>query len=118
MATTRKFPRVKAVRAYTKDSTGVQLTYGADCHDVVDHHWIDGHPTPITNPMSGHPLYTASRKSWGINALGSLIVEVEAEDGTTGVGVTIGGEPGMRKLSIVIIIFVTFFTTILVSILI
>jgi L-rhamnonate dehydratase len=30
--------------------------------------------------------YRAFRKSWGINALGSVIVEVEADDGTTGVG--------------------------------
>ena len=26
--------------------------------------------------------------------MGGLVVEVEAEDGTTGVGITIGGEPG------------------------
>jgi L-rhamnonate dehydratase len=36
----------------------------------------------------------ATRKSWGINALGSLVVEIEATDGTIGVGITIGGEPG------------------------
>jgi L-rhamnonate dehydratase len=40
---------------------------GADCHDVDDEHWINGHPTPIANPMSGHPQYAATRKSWGIN---------------------------------------------------
>ncbi len=28
---------------------------GADCHDVADTHWINGHPTPIANPMSGYP---------------------------------------------------------------
>lgn len=33
------------------------------------------------------------RKLWGINALGTTVVEVEATDGSTGVGVTIGGEP-------------------------
>ena len=32
-----------------------------------------------------YPEYAASRKSWGINALGSVVVEVEAADGTTGV---------------------------------
>jgi L-rhamnonate dehydratase len=37
--------------------------------------------------------YRAFRKSWGINALGSVIVEVEADDGTTGVGVSTGGDP-------------------------
>jgi len=44
--------------------------------------------------MSCYPAYKGARKSWGINALGSLIVEIEAEDGTCGVGVSIGGEPG------------------------
>jgi L-rhamnonate dehydratase len=65
--------------------------------------------------MSVHPQYAATRKSWGINgaslgnmlavillakrplvllaALGSVIVEVVADDGTTGVGVSIGGDP-------------------------
>ena len=62
------------------------LTLGADCHDVVDSHWINGHPTPIANPMSGHPQYRDYRKSWGINALGSVVVEVQSEDGSVGVG--------------------------------
>ena len=59
---------------------------GADCHDVDDQHWINGYPTPVANPMSMYSQYKAQRKSWGINALGSIIVEVEAEDGTIGVG--------------------------------
>jgi len=67
---------------------------GADCHDVEHEHWINGFPTPIANPMSMYKQYQGTRKTWGINALGSLIVEVEAEDGTVGVGITIGGEPG------------------------
>ena len=53
---------------------------------IRDRHWINGHPTPIANPMSAYPRYQQYRKSWGINALGSVIVEIEAEDGTTGVG--------------------------------
>ncbi len=61
-------------------------TAGADCHDVHDHHWINGHPTPIANPMSPYPRYQAYRKSWGINALGSVVVEIEDECGTCGVG--------------------------------
>eukprot|EP00731_Ephydatia_muelleri_P036122 Em0202g12a len=89
-ATCNSFPRVKEVRAYTKKASSDQ---GADCHDVEDKHWINGHPVPIANPMSCYPLYQAHRKSWGINALGSIIVEVECEDGTVGVGVSIGGEP-------------------------
>ena len=59
---------------------------GADCHDVVDQHWINGYPTPITNPMSIYPQYQHLCRSWGINTLGSVIVEVECEDGTVGVG--------------------------------
>lgn len=31
--------------------------------------------------------------SWGINALGSVIVELELEDGTVGIGTSIGGDP-------------------------
>lgn len=88
----RDFPRIKAVRAYVPEAK--QGDQGADCHDVDDEHWINGCPIPVANPMSGYELYQSTRKSWGINALGSLVVEVETEDGTTGVGVTIGGEPG------------------------
>ena len=59
---------------------------GADCHDVVDQHWINGYPTPIANPMTAYPMYRPQRKLWGINALGGVVVEVESEDGTVGVG--------------------------------
>lgn len=102
---TKVFPRIKQVRAYVaggaKDELEKKLNkqagntdQGADCHDVADEHWINGYPTPIANPMSSYPQYAGARKSWGINALGTLVVEVEADDGTTGVGITIGGEPG------------------------
>ena len=74
MTSCRDFPRIKVVRAYVVEApSGDQ---GADCHDVDDHHWINGHPVPIANPMSGYPQYREHRKSWGINALGSLVVEV------------------------------------------
>lgn len=62
------------------------LFLGADCHDVVDKHWINGYPTPVSNPMTPYPLYRAQRKLWGINAMGSVVVEVESEDGSIGVG--------------------------------
>ena len=75
--------RIKEIRAFVKKPSADQ---GADCHDVVDKHWINGFPTPIANPMSCYEQYRAERKSWGINALGSVVVEVEAEDGTCGVG--------------------------------
>lgn len=87
----RVFPMIKAVRAYTVDAA--KGDQGADCHDVDDEHWINGFPNPIANPMSGYPQYAATRKSWGINALGTVVAEVEAYDGTTGYGVSIGGEP-------------------------
>ena len=90
----RDFPRIKEVRAYTPSTNQSGKDQGADCHDVEHEHWINGNPTPIANPMSGYAQYQGTRKSWGINALGSLIVEVEADDGTVGVGITIGGEPG------------------------
>ena len=35
-----------------------------------------------------------SRKSFGINVLGTLVVEIEADDGVTGFAVTTGGEIG------------------------
>ncbi|CAH1800537.1 unnamed protein product [Owenia fusiformis] len=89
---TRVFPRVKTVRALIQTDTS---DHGADCHNVEDEHWLNAFPTPISTPMSVHDLYKARRKSWGINALGpSMVIEIEAEDGTTGVGIAIGGPPG------------------------
>jgi L-rhamnonate dehydratase len=44
--------------------------------------------------MSKYPEYRQSRQSFGINVLGTLVVEVEASDGTIGFGVTTGGEIG------------------------
>jgi L-rhamnonate dehydratase len=43
--------------------------------------------------MGRYPEYRASRQSFGLNVLGSLIVEIEADDGTIGFAVTTGGEP-------------------------
>jgi L-rhamnonate dehydratase len=43
--------------------------------------------------MSKYPEYRQSRQSFGINVLGTLVVEIEAEDGTVGFAVTTGGEP-------------------------
>jgi len=101
----REFPRIKEVRAYVAGAPDTkQHVQGADCHDVADLHWINGNlplgegPNaellPIANPMSVHPPYKKHRKSWGINAIGSMVVEIEADDGTCGVGITIGGEAG------------------------
>lgn len=44
--------------------------------------------TALPSPSQCHISYQyqAYRKSWGINAMSSVIVEVETDDGTTGVG--------------------------------
>ena len=78
--------RIADVRAYIVDESG-----GSDYHDQQDGHWIID--TPIANPMSIYADYKESRASWGINAFGSVIVEVEADDGQVGVGISSGGEP-------------------------
>ena len=60
--------------------------------------------TPIFMSCTSSPLYFhpknktlhslfSSIHRWGINALGSVIVELELEDGTIGVGTSIGGDP-------------------------
>jgi L-rhamnonate dehydratase len=77
-------PRIKEVRAF------VVRGGGADYHDQSEGHWIDDH---IATPMSRYPEYRQSRQSFGINVLGTLVVEIEAEDGTVGFAVTTGGEP-------------------------
>jgi len=77
--------RIADVRAYIVDAGG------ADYHDQAQGHWIID--TPIANPMSVYEEYKASRTSWGINALGSVIVEVELNNGMIGVGISTGGEP-------------------------
>ncbi|MCP1120944.1 L-rhamnonate dehydratase [Robbsia andropogonis] len=77
-------PTIKHIRAFTLRGGG------ADYHDQGDDHWIDDH---IATPMSRYPEYRQSRKSFGINVLGTLVVEIEASDGTVGFAVTTGGEP-------------------------
>ena len=79
-------PKIAQVRAYTVAAKG-----GADYHDQEGYHWIDDH---IATPMAKYPGYADSRRSFGINVLGTLVVEVEATDGTVGFGVTTAGEIG------------------------
>ncbi len=78
-------PTIKQVRAYTVRGGG------ADYHDQGEGHWIDDH---IATPMSKYPEYRQSRQSFGINVLGTLVVEIEASDGTVGFAVTTGGDLG------------------------
>src|SRR5918996_956540 len=77
-------PTIKYVRAFTLRGGG------ADHHDQSAGHWIDDH---IATPMSKYEDYRQSRQSFGINVLGTLVVEIEASDGTVGFAVTTGGEP-------------------------
>ena len=77
--------RVRHVRAF------VVRGGGADYHDQAAGHWIDDH---VATPMAKYPEYRQSRQSFGINVLGTLVVEIEADDGTTGFAVTTGGELG------------------------
>lgn len=77
--------RIREVRAYTVRGGG------ADYHDQAGDHWIDDH---IATPMSGYREYRQSRQSFGINVLGTLVVEIEADDGTVGFAVTTAGELG------------------------
>lgn len=78
-------PRIRQVRAF------VVRGGGADYHDQQAGHWIDDH---IATPMAKYPPYRQSRQSFGINVLGTLVVEIEADDGTNGFAVTTGGELG------------------------
>ena len=77
--------RIRQVRAYTLRGGG------ADYHDQGADHWIDDH---IATPMSVYPEYRQSRQSFGLNVLGTLVVEIEADDGTVGFAVTTAGELG------------------------
>lgn len=76
-------PTIRRVHAFTVRGGG------ADYHDQAGGHWIDGQ---IATPMSKYPEYRARRSSFGINVLGSLVVEIEASDGTVGFAVTTGGD--------------------------
>jgi L-rhamnonate dehydratase len=76
--------RIREVRAYYLRGGG------ADYHDQPGGHWIDDH---IATPMAKYPAYRASRQSFGLNVLGTFVVEVEAENGAVGFAVSTGGEP-------------------------
>ncbi|WP_432453668.1 L-rhamnonate dehydratase [Agarivorans sp. QJM3NY_29] len=85
-------PKIKEIRAYyIGGATGKKGNGGADYHDQQGGHWIDD---KICTPMSRYKEYEQSRQSFGINVLGTLIVEVEADDGATGFAVSTAGEPG------------------------
>ena len=76
-------PTIRRISAHTVRGGG------ADYHDQAEGHWIDGQ---IATPMSKYPEYRARRSSFGLNVLGTLVVEIEASDGTVGFAVTTGGD--------------------------
>src|SRR5881409_2094821 len=78
---------IREVRAYVIAPAAM----GADYHNQPGGHWIID--LPIANPMSVYEEYKARRTSWGINALGTVVVQAELDDGTVGIGCSIGGEP-------------------------
>ncbi|WP_306120152.1 MULTISPECIES: L-rhamnonate dehydratase [unclassified Roseitalea] len=75
------------IRAHTIDARGA----GGDYHDRHAGHWLID--SPIATPMSAYPAYKRSRTSWGIDVLGSILVEIETEDGTIGIATGLGGDP-------------------------
>lgn len=75
------------VRAFVLEQTGS----GGDYHDREKGHWLVD--TLIATPMSSYPEYKNSRTSFGINVMKSIVVEVEASDGTVGISAGQGGEP-------------------------
>src|ERR1044072_4480488 len=86
-STKMKQARISEVRAYVIASSEM----GADYHNQQGSHCIID--MLIANPMSVYEEYKAQRTSWGINALGTVVVQVELTDGTIGIGCSIGGEP-------------------------
>ncbi len=63
---------------------------GGDYHDQGEEHWI---VNQIATPMSIYPEYKKTRTSFGINALKTIVVEVESDNGEVGVGISTGGYP-------------------------
>jgi L-rhamnonate dehydratase len=83
---------IKEVRAFvfSDDDDEKEQGGGADCHKQASGHWIVD--SDIANPMSVYEQYRSSRTSWGIDAMGSVIVEIELSNGMIGVGISIGGD--------------------------
>ena len=85
--------RIVDVRAYVPlggQEGGDYHARGANKASGGAGHWLVD--TLIANPMSGYPEYKAQRTSWGIDALGGLVVEVETASGLIGTGISQGGD--------------------------
>ncbi|HNC23334.1 MAG TPA: L-rhamnonate dehydratase [Opitutaceae bacterium] len=79
--------KIIALRALVQDGAD----QGGDYHAKPTGHWINS--TVIATPMSKYPEYQQTRTSFGIDVLGTVLVEVEASDGTVGFAMTTGGVP-------------------------
>ncbi|MGF6233304.1 L-rhamnonate dehydratase [Inquilinus ginsengisoli] len=80
-------PRIADIRTHLIEGTGD----GGDYHRQKGGHWIID--SLIANPMSGYAPYKASRLSWGIDVLGSILVEIEDNQGRIGFATGFGGPP-------------------------
>jgi len=80
------FNKIVDVRAYVLSDKGS----GGEYHDREEGHWLVD--SLIANPMSRYPEYKASRTSWGIGVLGSIVVEIELDNGLVGVATGLGGD--------------------------
>ena len=79
--------KIVDIRAYVINQAGS----GGDYHDQKEGHWILD--SNISTPMSNYSDYKKSRTSFGINVMKSIVVEVEASDGSIGVSTGQGGSP-------------------------
>ncbi len=85
---------IKDVRVWTvskQSKGGDYFNQGSKEHWLVD--------SLISNPMSAYSAFKTKRTSWGIDVLGSIIVELVAEDGTIGVATGTGGFPAAWLIS-------------------
>lgn len=81
--------RIRDVRVFTLAPAAGAGTYFKPGENAE--HWLVD--SLIANPMSGHAKYREKRSSWGISAIGSLVVEIETEEGVVGVATGSGGTP-------------------------
>lgn len=85
--TAQSFPKIKAIRTFVPQGPGS----GGDYHNVERGHWLIDNK--FSTPMSKYADYRKSRVDWGLNVLGSLVVEIETDDGTVGLASGLGGPP-------------------------
>jgi L-alanine-DL-glutamate epimerase-like enolase superfamily enzyme len=82
-----KNPKITDIRAFVVQSS----ESGGDYMSRGNGHWIVD--SVISNPMSIYPEYRQKRSSWGIGVLGSIVVEIETDEGHIGISTGLGGEP-------------------------